>query len=104
MTITLVTCPKCNGSGRRPVPAHDRKWVEGPSPLLAGYDKATDTLACDNCGGQTMSCIGTGKVRPDPKTGVGCLHAYSGENAGRCLTRYTCKNGCGDNFYIDSGD
>ena len=41
-------CPVCSGSGR--VPAEDTKYKN----VLAGYDARTDTLECQNCGGQYM--------------------------------------------------
>lgn len=90
-------CPVCNGSGRVPYTGDIRhaKW-------RAGYNETDNTLACTNCGGQTMSVHGTGKVnlRPD---GTPCVHEYVGETVGRCYHRYVCKH-CGDVYYIDSGD
>lgn len=65
-----VTCPVCNGSGRRAV-APDSKWHTS----TAGYDKDTHTLACLNCGGQTMACRGTGKVNARPD-GSACVLEY----------------------------
>jgi hypothetical protein len=95
MTDT-APCPVCTGTGRVPCPEAQRQYN------LAGYDPATDTLACDNCGGQTMSCHGTGRVlvRPD---GTPCRHEYTGSQAGRCYWQYTCRH-CGDRYSIDSGD
>jgi hypothetical protein len=94
--VTLATCPKCNGTTRIP--------AEGPyKHVMASYDKASDTLACDNCGGQTMSLRATGMTTIDPATGIGCLHAYQGRNAGRCLTKYICER-CSDTYSIDSSD
>jgi hypothetical protein len=86
-------CPVCNGSGR--VPAGNYRGIYG-------YDKATDTIGCRNCGGQTMSMRATGKVRLR-RDGTPCEHKYVGHNAGRCYTVYTCEH-CGDTFSIDSGD
>jgi len=90
------TCPVCNGTGRRP--AGDAKYKS----VVAGYDANTDTFACNNCGGQTMWGKPTGKsvLRDD---GTPCTHEYVSQNAGRCLTNYTCKH-CGDRYQIDSGD
>jgi hypothetical protein len=89
-------CPVCNGSGRRPAGDDPYKKV------YSGYDSETDTLACNNCGGQTMYGRPTGKValRPD---GTPCKHEYTSATVGRCLTRYTCKH-CGSSHEIDSGD
>lgn len=89
-------CPVCNGSGRRPAGNDKYKHV------YAGYDKESDTLACNNCGGQTMFGRPSGKVplRPD---GTPCKHEYTSATVGRCLTRYTCKH-CGSSHEIDSGD
>ncbi len=89
-------CPVCNGSGR--VPAGDYKYKH----VVAGYDKDTDTLACTNCGGQTMYGQPTGKVRLRPD-GTPCKHEYTSKTVGRCLTEYTCKH-CGSSHQIDSGD
>ena len=90
------TCPVCNGTGRRPAGNDQYKQV------YAGYDKETDTLPCNNCGGQTMYGRPTGRVplRPD---GTPCKHEYTSATVGRCLTRYTCKH-CGSSYEIDSGD
>ena len=89
-------CPVCNGSGR--VPAGTAKYKE----ITAGYDKETDTLACGNCGGQTMSMKATGKV-PLRSDGTPCVHKYFAREAGRCYVVYTCED-CGDSYGIDSGD
>lgn len=90
-------CPVCNGTPR--VPAGDQQY----KAILAGYDTTTDTLACKNCGGQTMACRGTGRVnlRPD---GTPCTHKYAGTQKGNCYWEYTCIHGCGDRYSIDSGD
>jgi uncharacterized protein with PIN domain len=95
--VTLATCPKCNGSTRRPADEAARKW------RLATYRESDHTLACDNCGGQTMSLTAKGKTRIDPATRLGCLHTYRGEQAGNCYRIYTCTK-CGDRYDIDSGD
>lgn len=101
------TCPTCQGSGRRPVPADTRQYVKFNERWgtwgVAGYDPDTDTLPCRNCGGQTMSMKGTGVVllRPD---GTPCQHEYTYQLAGNCYHRYTCKHGCGHVYHIDSGD
>lgn len=87
-------CPVCNGTGRAPYdPNH---WFR------YDYDKATNTVCCYNCGGQTMSLKATGRVplRPD---GTPCHHKYRGHAAGRCYTTYVCEH-CGDRYSIDSGD
>lgn len=94
----IATCPKCNGSGRRPCP-----YLQSLKFRLATFDPKDNTLACDNCGGQTMSLRATGATRVDPATGLGCLHSYVGRNAGRCYTVYTCSK-CGDRYDIDSSD
>ncbi len=91
-------CPVCSGSGRRPVPEDSRRYVN----VLAGYDAATDTLECNNCGGQYMFSRPTGKVNID-FGGQPCKHEYTSTKAGRCLTEYNCKF-CGDRYQIDSGD
>lgn len=89
-------CPVCNGSKR--VPAGDTEYKH----VLASYDKETDTLACRNCGGQTMYGSPTGEVllRPD---GTPCTHEYVARAMGRCYTVYKCHH-CGDYYDIDSGD
>ena len=43
---TQGTCPVCNGSGRVSAEGVAHKSV------IYGYDAATDTLQCRNCGGQ----------------------------------------------------
>lgn len=94
--MTHGTCPVCNGTGRRPAGDYQYKHV------IAGYDRATDTLACNNCGGQYMFGQPRGQVRLR-EDGSPCHHQYVSRNAGRCLTEYLCTH-CGDRYQIDSGD
>ena len=91
------TCPTCNGTTRVPYNL-DPSWKR----VIAGYDEATDSLPCSNCGGQYQWGRPTGQVnlRED---GTPCAHIYKGRNAGRCLTEYTCIH-CSDRYTIDSGD
>ena len=90
------TCPVCQGSGRRPAGNDPHKKI------YAGYDAATDTLACTNCGGQYMYGRPSGQVRLNLQ-GDPCRHVYTSRTVGRCLTQYTCSE-CGDRYEIDSGD
>lgn len=94
--MKMGTCPVCSGTGRRP--AGDDKY----KTMYAGYDAETDTLRCNNCGGQTMFGHPTGQV-PLRADGTPCRHEYTSATVGRCLTRYTCKH-CGSSHEIDSGD
>lgn len=94
--VEYGVCPVCNGSGR--VAAGDHKYKS----VMASYDHLTDTLSCTNCGGQTMYGRPTGKV-PLRATGEPCVHEYTGRNAGRCYTIYSC-NHCSFRFDIDSSD
>lgn len=94
--MILAKCPKCDGTGRV-------KYEGRYSRHVYGYDEASGTVPCDNCGGQYMSLRATGQTRVDPATGNGCLHSYDGRNVGRCLTQYTCSK-CGDRHDIDSSD
>ena len=91
-----LPCPICQGTGR--VPAGDSKY----KAMMHGYDPATDTLWCGNCGGQTMMARGTGLV-PARADGTACVHKYVGTQAGRCYWRYRCVH-CGDGYDMDSGD
>ena len=91
-------CPVCNGTQRVPVPADMERYKN----VIAGYDKATDTFPCTNCGGQYQWGKPTGEVRLN-KEGQPCKHKYSAKTVGRCLTEYTCEH-CGDRYQIDSGD
>ena len=90
------TCPVCNGTLRRP--AGDFRY----KTTTVGYDALTDTLPCNNCGGQAMYGRPTGQVslRED---GSPCTHEYTSEHVGRCLTRYSCIH-CDYAYSIDSGD
>lgn len=90
------TCPVCIGSGR--ISAGHSRYKE----VVAGYDAATDTLSCHNCGGQYMFSWPKGLVKLN-REGVPCTHSYEGRNAGGCLTEYTCSH-CDDRYQIDSGD
>lgn len=91
-------CPSCAGSGRRAVPEEMQRY----KTHTYGYDPATDTLACRNCGGQTMSGRGTGQV-PLRDDGTPCLHSYGSHSIGRCYTEYRCRY-CDHRYCIDSGD
>jgi hypothetical protein len=92
------TCPVCNGTKRIPVSASAESYKD----IIAGYDKVTDTFACNNCGGQYMYGKSTGlvKLRED---GTPCQHEYTGKTVSNCYHRYVCKH-CGDMHHIDSGD
>jgi len=96
MSVERGTCPVCSGTKRKP--AGDNPYKK----QFAGYDPETDTLWCDNCGGQTMYAVATGLVRLRPD-GTPCAHDYAGEQTGRCYYSYVCKH-CGDFYSIDSGD
>lgn len=91
-------CPQCNGTTRT---APEPGFVQYKT-MYSGYDAATDTLPCRNCGGQTMSGSARGWVHLN-KEGVPCQHEYVGQNAGRCYTIYNCKH-CPSSFDIDSSD
>lgn len=95
--VGMAVCPKCNGTTRRPCPENLLKY------RMATFDAADKTLACDNCGGQTMSLSATGRTRIDPATGLGCLHTYVSRTTSRCYHEHTCTK-CGDRYDIDSGD
>ena len=103
MSITIPAgqglCPCCNGTGRVPVPEDQQKYKH----VMAGYDRATDTFPCQNCGGQYMFGRPLGFTKLDPETGLGCKHTYVGRSAGRCLTTYTCTK-CNSSYDIDSSD
>lgn len=94
LPLGTATCPVCAGSTRQPA---------GRYRYCYGYDPETDTVACRNCGGDTMSLRALGYTRVDPASGLGCRHEYVGENVGRCLTLYRCAR-CGDAYSIDSSD
>ena len=91
-------CPCCNGTGRVPVSDNMQKYKN----MMSGYDRESDTFACKNCGGQYQFGKPTGEVKLN-KDGVPCTHSYTGRNAGRCYTEYTCIH-CEDRHSIDSGD
>jgi uncharacterized protein with PIN domain len=92
----FALCPVCHGSCRIPATG---EWKS----VMAGYDKATDTFECDNCGGQTMYGKAKGYTKIDPATGEGCKHEFVGRKAGNCYHVYTCTK-CGSSYDIDSGD
>jgi hypothetical protein len=92
-----AVCPKCNGTAREVLEESSRKY------RIATYRESDHTIACRNCGGQTMSLTATGRTRVDPATGLGCMHEYIGAQAGNCYRVYACRK-CGDGYDIDSGD
>jgi hypothetical protein len=98
----LGICPRCNGSTRFPYTGHSPEYIWG-------YDPATRTIPCVNCGGQYQG-IPPGHIPgrvPLAEDGKPCLHAY--EEFGSSYQRmhgqhyYRCTR-CGDTHYIDSGD
>jgi hypothetical protein len=91
----MGTCPVCNDSKRVPATGECRS-------VCGGYDKATDTFPCYNCGGQKQWQVATGLVRLRPD-GTPCTHDYDGKKLGNCYWGYLCKH-CGDYFTIDSSD
>jgi hypothetical protein len=91
-------CPVCNGSRRAEIPASKQSYKK----VIMGYDPDTDTVPCDNCGGQRQNGRATGQVKLN-KEQVACTHMYSSQNVGRCLTKYVCEH-CNDTYQIDSGD
>ena len=89
-------CPVCKGTLRVPgTPGKTYKY-------LAGYDEATHTLSCVNCGGQYMNGTPTGRVKLRPD-GTPCAHEYLHQRVGECHHKYTCKH-CTDSYYIDTSD
>lgn len=96
--MTQGICPVCTGTGRQPVDAAAQWWKR----IIAGYDPGTDTFACGNCGGQTMSGRATGQV-PLRADGAPCVHEYTARPAGRCIWDHTCRH-CGHRYTIDSSD
>ena len=96
MSSNTGTCPVCEGTCRKP--AGDGRY----KIYTAGYDAATDTVPCTNCGGQTMWGKPTGQVPLRPN-GEPCKHEYNYTKLGRCYHGYTCKH-CGYSYDIDSGD
>jgi hypothetical protein len=93
-------CPVCNGTKRMLVAEEHQKY----KGVLSGYNPYTDTLPCDNCGGQYMFSLPSGAVslRPDGKP---CKHEYKSKSDSRfrSLRIYNCIH-CDDFYEIDSGD
>lgn len=101
--VAMGTCPVCEGSGRRAAGEDVYRSSFSGKVLTAGYDEATDTLPCRNCGGQTMGLHGTGKVYLR-KDGSPCVHEYTrGPDDGRwrCYHHSVCKY-CPQEVVIDS--
>ena len=95
-----VECPKCNGSGRYPASDNQRKH----KTVVAGYDFSNNTVGCQNCGADEMFSSARGHVSAKAD-GSACIHVYTAQNVGRCLTKYTCTQvGCNDYYTVDSGD
>ena len=91
-------CPICNGTGRKPATEDSRKY------RWHGYDQATDTQYCHNCGSRGMYAPPPdGRVELRKDNGEPCVHRFVEETIGRCYHRYTCEH-CGSAHTIDSGD
>lgn len=87
-------CPVCNGTCLRELSEQERKY---------SWNKGATHGQCLNCGGQDMGGRARGYSKIDPTTGKGCNHTFTGRNAGRCYTIYTCSK-CKYEYDIDSGD
>jgi len=98
MNKPIGVCPVCTGSCRVALQENQQRYAA----VIAGYDAVTGTVPCSNCGGQYQFSCATGQVPLTP-TGKTCTHSYTGLNAARCLTTYTCDH-CGDCYQIDSSD
>lgn len=96
MTRETGICPVCNGTTRRNAKNVNSKTV------YADYDPETDTLPCNNCGGQTMYGKPSGRT-PLRDDGTPCIHEYNARSVARHHTIYTCKH-CNYVYNIDSGD
>ena len=93
-------CPVCHGTTRMPCPDFRRDFAQRYGSF--GYDKDTDSVECDNCGGQYQFGKPSGTVKLD-KNGDPCKHSYaSTKGYWNCTTNYRCIH-CGDSYMIDSG-
>jgi monoamine oxidase len=100
----MAVCPKCNGTKHQAVDATGKPIDQATDyPRWPQYAER-GWMECRNCGGQSMSQTARGFTSINPATGLGCLHQFRGENAGRCYTVYTCTLGCGARYDIDSSD
>ena len=95
-------CPVCNGTCRMPCPSESIREY-GIKHGWYNYDAETDTIPCNNCGGQYQWGKPSGEVSLRKDTGEPCVHEYRGYSKGNCYTGYTCIH-CEDNYSIDSGD
>jgi hypothetical protein len=94
-------CPVCAGTKR--VDANLQLYAHiTRRSVCSGYDEASDTFECNNCGAQKMFGVASGTVRLRAD-GTPCTHSYESWNAGRCLTAHKCRH-CGDTYSIDSSD
>jgi hypothetical protein len=87
-------CPVCNGAKEVLLTADELKY---------SWNKGRTHRNCTNCGGQTMYGSPSGEVPLRKDNNEPCVHEYTGRNAGRCYTIYTCKH-CNHSYDIDSGD
>ena len=96
-------CPVCNGSKREPVQEEYRgkSWLKSRSD----YDEETHTQRCFNCSPRGMFVSDEPKgIVPLDRDGNPCKHNYIEKKLGNCWYSYTCANGCGESYTIDSGD
>jgi hypothetical protein len=99
LTPSTGICPVCNGSKRTPLPEHSRQWAH----VIAGYDKATDSLPCDNCTPSQLSePTGVVPLRAD---GHPCAHEFrevsTAHQSMHGEHHYVC-GACSTRKYIDS--
>lgn len=92
-------CPVCKGSCRVLLPVEHQSYKD----RIAEYDPVTNTIPCNNCGGQKMFTKPSGIVPLRWFDNSPCEHEYSTRVMGNCYTQYTCKF-CTDMYNIDSGD
>lgn len=96
---TMGICPVCNGSCSVPLPVGYEHFKD----KLYGYDPVTNTIPCNNCGGQKMFTKPSGIVLRRLLDGKPCEHKYYANTISNCYTRHHCMY-CGDSYNIDSGD
>ena len=92
-------CPVCKGSCRVLLPVKHQSYKD----RIAEYDPVTNTIPCNNCGGQKMFTKPSGIVLRRLLDGKPCEHKYSANTISNCYTRHHCMY-CGDSYNIDSGD
>lgn len=99
--VTKEICPVCHGT-KKMVPSEQLKEFIRRYSTAYSEEYTTESVPCNNCGGQTQTGKPTGYVYVR-EGGVPCTHQYTSQQMSMSYRKLTCIK-CGATHFIDSGD